>query len=143
MSLPSSEIETEVCAFLKSQDERYRQAIHLVDAAATEIGRDDGGALLVERLQVVMDEVQKMDKEWSRLSNSWSSIPPQSSGPVRQAKQSVESTLKELIQRVDATEQQARDARSQLLPRLNVAARRRQMQKLYGTQTSSNSEVET
>jgi methyl-accepting chemotaxis protein len=130
----AADLEQQLAAAYEKQLERYQQALATAEAviAAFQAGQDATRDL--EQLQASLDQVAEGDGHVRDARRQWDGLARQPGTRLRTAVGRLEQLLNQLIQRIHAAEQLARQARERLVPELNQEARSQQMRAAYASE---------
>jgi serine phosphatase RsbU (regulator of sigma subunit) len=124
--------ETELQTCVQEQSVVFEQAVALIErlesaAHQRELGNPDCVAQLQRQLQLVVDAQQKVSAAHSRFTQTKGTL----TAELRITLSRHEDLLKTLIQRIDHLQQTFEKIRSELIPKLDVESRRKNMQAAY------------
>ena len=120
----------EIAKALECQVERYDQCLAELVAIQTDLTTVGWSSATQSRLENIVGSLN--DDEFHAELRNWNQSQSKSTPAIRQLVDRVKSALQAVLVQVQLVEKTAREMQTELIPKMNVAARSRQAIRAYG-----------
>ncbi len=134
------QVEEVLCLAYEQQAEQYEQALKISEELPASFTQDVNPVDLLDQMRAALDEVANLSSQTQAARRQFEVIGQQPGPRLRKALQRLEPTLRKLIEVMATAEEQAREVRDRLSPKLNRESRGRQMRQAYASAVAQSCE---